>query len=224
MRWSFFSASPGQVIAPAARRLLSRRLRRRRRTSPWWGPFHFLAFLAAAAVAHATSVVPPTFPQLVSEAQVIARGTVTSVSSRWIDGPKGRVIETFVGFTVEKALKGNPGPTMTLQFLGGTVGQDSLRVAGMPQFKVGQHEILFVTGNGTQFCPLVRFGHGRYRIRTDAATHRRYMTRNDGAPLNSVNDVQAPERGVHAMTAPQTAMTPDDFEAQIATEVARHAR
>lgn len=210
-------------MAPSAQRLLSRRLRRRRATN-WWSPFHFLAFLAVAAVAHATSVVPPSFPELVSEAQVIARGTVTSVSSRWVDGPKGRVIETFVDFAVEKALKGSPGATMTLQFLGGTVGQDSLRVAGMPQFKPGEHEILFVTGNGTQFCPLVRFGHGRYRVRTDASTRRQYVTRNDGAPLASVADVQAPERNAHAMTAPQTAMTPDDFEAQIATEVARHGR
>lgn len=222
MRWPFHSASPAAVSTTSADRLLSRRLRRRRRSaSHWWSPFNFVAFLAAAVAAHATTVVPPSFPELVSEAQVIARGTVSSIESRWVEGPQGRLIETFVGFAVDQALKGNPGSTMTLQFLGGTVGQDTMRVSGMPEFKVGDREILFVTGNGTQFCPLVRFGHGRYHIHTDGTTHRPYVARNDGRPLTSVNDVQAPEHGATAATA-QNALTPDDFAAQVAAEVARH--
>jgi hypothetical protein len=226
MRRPFLSASLFSGFAAAAHRLLSRRLRRRRR-SGWADPFHFFAFLAAGVVAHATSVTPPSFSELVSEAQVIARGTVTSVSARWVDAPQGRMIKTFVDFTVEKRIKGNPAATMTLQFLGGTVGTDTMHVSGMPEFKVGQTDILFITGNGIQFCPLVRFGHGRYHVRTDAASHRKYVTRNDESPLASVADVKVPETDhpvAKAIRSAEAALSPDEFETQISDELAREKR
>lgn len=180
--------------------------------------------LGAAAGARATSVVPPSFPQLVAEADVIARGTVTAVAAHWVDGPQGRMIKTFVTFDVAKVLKGSPPNPLVLQFLGGTVGSDTLHVSDMPQFKVGETEILFVHGNGVQFCPLVRMMHGRYHVRTDAATDRKYITRDDDTPLTSVAGVQQPVGGrprAQAMRSDAGALSRDDFEAQIAAEVAR---
>jgi hypothetical protein len=137
------------------------------------------------------------------------------------------MIKTFVTFSVEKRLKGNPADTVTLEFLGGTVGTDTLHVSGMPEFKVGDHEIVFVQGNGVQFCPLVRFGHGRYHVHTDAQTRRRYITRNDESPLSSVNEVQLPA-DEHAIPGTRrgtstTALTPEDFETEISGEVTHHA-
>jgi hypothetical protein len=182
----------------------------------------FLGALFAALTAHATSVTPPTFSQLVSEADAIARATVSSVESHWVDGPQGRVIKTFVTFSVDKVLKGSPANPLTLEFLGGTVGTDVLHVAGMPEFTVGQHEIVFVQGNGLQFCPLVRFGHGRYHVRTDANSRRAYVTRNDESPLTATSDVQLPaeahESNSSATVSSASALTPEQFETAITAE------
>lgn len=220
MRWPFHSVSESEVSI-TAQRLRGRRRRRRERLSHL---YYSLVFLCGAVFARATSVTPPSFPELVSEAQVIAQGTVTSVASRRVDGPQGHVIKTFVDFAVEKSLKGNPPSTLTLEFLGGTVGTDTLHVGGMPEFKIGEREILFVQNNGTQFCPLVRFTHGRYRVHTDAASHRNFVARDDDTPLTSTSEVQLPENDMataRAAHAPATALSPDDFEAQISAEIAR---
>ncbi len=158
---------------------------------------------------------------------MIARGTVTSVTSQWVASSAGPVIKTFVAFKVEKQLKGAAADALTLEFLGGTVGPDTMHVSGMPEFKVGDTEILFVTGNGVQLCPLVRMMHGRYRVRTDNASHRKYVARDDDQPLTSVDDVQLPMEDHHTTQRarnPTDALTPDNFEAQVTTEVGRHGR
>lgn len=215
MRWPtlFKSAAPDCITT-------ANRLWRRRRRRARWAAFSLVA-LFGSGFAQATSVTPPSFPELVGEAQMIARGTVTGTEARWVEGAQGRTIKTFVTFAVEKVLKGNPGRSVTLEFLGGTVGRDTLHVGGMPEFKVGQHEILFVQGNGVQFCPLVRFAHGRYHVHTEAKSQREYVTRNDETPLTSTADVAAPvdDHGARAFASSAPALTPNDFETEIAREV-----
>lgn len=90
MHWPFslLSTQPGpEHAAPRLRR-------RRRRRNRWRAPYSLVAALFAALAAHATSVTPPSFPELVSESDLIARGTVTAVSSRWVDAAGSRVIKT----------------------------------------------------------------------------------------------------------------------------------
>ena len=81
--------------------------------------------------------------------------------------------------------------------------------------------------NGVQFCPLVRLTHGRYRIRTDAASRRSYVARDDETPVGSVDDVQLPadEHGIaKSLRRASSALAPEDFESQVAGEVARQNR
>src|SRR5215207_11195448 len=98
-----------------------------------------LLALAALPAARATSVVPPNFAELVGEADAIYRGRVTAVQPRRVERPDGNgsVIKTFVTFAVERVLKGADQKEVTLEFLGGTVGDDSMTVSGMPKFNVG---------------------------------------------------------------------------------------
>jgi hypothetical protein len=101
-----------------------------------------------------------------------------------------------------------------------------MRVAGMPQFTVGQTEILFVTGNGVQFCPLVAMMHGRYRVQTDAATGREYIARSDGVPLVSEHDVQLPQDGnpLERRLKPVSAgLSPAMFEQRIVDQLSPRA-
>lgn len=183
-----------------------------------------LTFLLIAASVRATTVVPPEFPDLVAEAEAIYRGRVTDVVARRVPNAAGnQFIKTFVTFSVERTLKGPEQREVVLEFLGGTLGDESLSVGGVPKFNPGEREILFVQKNGLQFCPLVRLGHGRYRVERDVATGRDYVSRENKAPLASVSDVQLPlaETPVRRRAAAANSLTAEDFEAQIRAEVDR---
>ena len=191
--------------------------------------FAFLLALLATPCARALSVVAPTFPELVAEADSIVRGEVTAVSCAYVDTPGGeRPIKTFVTFRVERTLKGTPPPaaTVTLIFLGGTVGPDSLEVSGPPTFKIGDREILFVARNGKTFCPLIGAGHGRYRVLRDAATQRDYVARENRTPLESTDEValslDAPLAAARLKSAAR-ALSPAAFEASVLSALANPA-
>ena len=150
----------------------------------------FVTVVIALALksAFGTSVIPPTFDQLVQQAQLIFEGTVLNVRSHWTGEGAQRHIASDVTFAVEEPIKGEPGTTYTLTMVGGTVGDETLQVADAPQFKRGDHDILFVENNGSQFIPLVGIMHGRYRIQQDE------VTTDDGKPLiQNGNVVRASE-------------------------------
>ena len=186
-----------------------------------------LALLAPAL--RATTVIPPSFPELVAKAEAIYRGKVTAVEARHVDRPDGsRVIKTFVTVAIDKVLKGAAQGAITLEFLGGRVGDDSLLITGMPKFTVGAEEFVFVQRNGVQFCPLVAVMHGRYRVLHDAAQGRDYVARDNRLPLTDLAEVGLPMtelpaqiRAATAASSVPRALTPAAFEAGVASEVQR---
>ena len=54
------------------------------------------------------------------------------------------------------------------QDCGGTIGETTMEVVGMPQFHEGQRSILFVSDDVKAVSPLVGFYHGRMRVEKDA--------------------------------------------------------
>jgi hypothetical protein len=184
-----------------------------------------ILFVVLLAMARATTVVPPDMTQLVDEADAIYRGRVTDVQARRVErADGGSVIKTFVTVAVDRVLKGAEVKETTLEFLGGTIGDETLEVGGMPQFTVGDRGIVFVQNNGQQFCPLVRLMHGRYRIQKDSASGREFVARDNGRPLKQAADVVLPmtEAAVTATPAEvANALTPEAFEAEIGTTLRR---
>lgn len=188
-----------------------------------------LALLIPAA--RATTVVPPSFMELVDEADAIYRGRVAKIEARRVDrgDGNGTVIKTFVTFGVERVLKGTTKEEVVLEFLGGTVGEDTLQVSGMPKFALGDREFVFVQKNGLQFCPLVGLGHGRYRVLRDAARGRDIVARDNGQPLTDTAEVALPlqeslppnVRAARAEAAISRAMTSAAFEEGVSTVLNR---
>jgi len=160
---------------------------------------------ALVSLALATTVIPPSFDDLVSRAEMIFQGTVTDVRSEWTGEGGQRHIASYVTFKVDDAIKGNPGPKLTLNLLGGTVGAETMEVTDAPKFKVGDRDILFVENNGTQFVPLVGIMHGRFHVQKDE-NGRDVVLTNDGAPLTDVNQLG---KGKHAATAGRALSTRD---------------
>src|ERR1700730_8050364 len=132
-----------------------------------------LIFLGLAfARCSATTVMTPTFEQLVKQAELIFQGTVTDARSVWEGEGGQRHIETYVTFHVEDSVKGQPGPSYTIRMLGGTVGDETMEVTDTPKFEIGDREILFVEHNNEQFVPLVGINHGRFHVQHDDQTGR----------------------------------------------------
>lgn len=156
----------------------------------------FLTCLALSAPlgAPAMTVVPPTFSKLVDHATQILRVEVVGSSSRWDTSAAGRMIHTYVQCSIQRTLKGDTASSITLMFLGGTVGDDHIEVPGLPKLEVGHTYILFVAGNGQMFCPIVAGAHGTYPIITDDATKAQTVLRANLQPLVSVDDVSRPLR------------------------------
>src|SRR5882757_4326950 len=125
------------------------------------------ALLFAPGILPALSVLPVDFNNLVDDADSIFQGEVLSVRSDWTGLGENRHIATFVQFRVTRAFKGNAPNPQTLEIFGGTVGTESMKVPGLPEFQVGKMELLFVRNNGKEFCPLVGVFHSRFRIEKD---------------------------------------------------------
>jgi hypothetical protein len=165
---------------------------------------------------HATTVIPPTFDQLVSDAEFIFEGTVTESRSEWTGAGADRHIMTHVTFQIEDSIKGAPGKSYTIQVLGGTVGDETMEVSDAPRFKIGNRDILFVEHNGTQFIPLVGIMHGRFHVQTDAAG-RDVVAKDNGAFLADVAKLGQDERA--AVTG--TALSAADFKSAIRQKLAK---
>src|SRR5436305_2540011 len=144
-----------------------------------------LTCLAALHASQATTVIPPTFDELVDQAEVIFQGDVTDVQSQWVGEGAQRHIVSYVTFKVDEALKGSPGQSYTIRMLGGTVDGETMAVSDAPKFKAGDKEILFVQNNGSQFIPLVGIMHGRFHVQRDQSGQE-VVTNNEGEPMRNV--------------------------------------
>jgi hypothetical protein len=123
-------------------------------------------FCTWSSAVYATSAVEVTFTDLVTQADVIAVGTVTEIREQWDTEKKTPL--TLVTFSNLTTVKGSPGSSFTLEFLGGKMPNGLVMVvAGVPQFRVGEKAVVFSAGNHQDFCPLVGIWQGLLRVATD---------------------------------------------------------
>ena len=64
--------------------------------------------IVSVAPVLATTVIPPTFDELVGRAEVIFQGSVTEVQSKWVGEGAQRHIVSYITFNVEDTIKGAP--------------------------------------------------------------------------------------------------------------------
>ena len=144
--------------------------------------------------------------------------------SEWRGEGAKRHIVTLVKARVLNRVVGAPPQFVELEFLGGRIGGRSMIVTDQPEFVPGDHDLLFVTGNGRQVCPLVSMMYGRYPVVTDPAdATRAVVAREDGSALQSTDDVNRPlqahrepgQRQRAAAVGAAPAMQVEEFEGRI---------
>lgn len=167
--------------------------------------FVLAAIVALIPVGQATTVIAPTFDELVDQAEVIFQGNVTDVKSMWAGEGGQRHIVSFVTFQIEDGLKGNPGQSYTIRMLGGTVDGETMEISDAPKFAVGDKDILFVQNNGSQFIPLVGIMHGRFHVQHDQAGRDSVLT-NEGEEVNDLTQFKASVRSKVSSSAEEHAI------------------
>ncbi len=179
-----------------------------------------LVTLAAVQPAFATVTVPLRFETLVGDASTIFRGEVVDVRSEWRQLRGEQVIVTQVRFRVERVLKGSAPVMATLEILGGSIGETTMTVPGMPQFALGDRDLLCFDRTSTLF-PVLGASQGRFRILTDRSGRDRVVF-SDGRPIGGV--AQIGRAAVVMSATPIAPMTLSTFESTIDEEVARARR
>jgi hypothetical protein len=142
-----------------------------------------IGVLLLTQTASLTTVVPLTFDQLVQQADAVFIGEVVDVRSSWNETRDGRSIVTQVTFDVTRVLKGTRGLRTQLTFQGGRIGDVTQEVSGMPTFRIGDRDVLFVSPDRNAVSPIVGFWQGRFRIIRDAATGEAQVRSHDGSAI-----------------------------------------
>ena len=171
------------------------------------------------ATTRATTVIPPTFDQLVTDAEMIFEGTVTATRSEWAGEGAGRHIVTYVTFKIEDAIKGAPGADYTIRMFGGTVDGHTMEATDTPRFKVGDRDILFVEHNGSQFVPLVGIMHGRFHVQQDEVNGSEIVAKDNGARMSDTTKLGTDE----AAASSGQALSKAEFKAAIRQKLAEKA-
>ena len=171
------------------------------------------AVCVAAAAVRASVVAPMTFDALVGSADVVFRGTVVHVEPFWTATPSGRAIVTRVTFRVDRPLKGAASHEVALEFLGGRIDDVALQVSGVPQFEVGQVDVICARMGEPRVSPIVGFNQGRFRVNRERTSGRQFVTLHDGWALSSVAEIG--KARVRSSATPLASLTLDVFEQSI---------
>ena len=183
-----------------------------------------LCAVLAFSVARATTVIPPTFDQLVSQAELIFQGTVADVASQWTGEGSQRHIVTFVTVKIDEQIKGDAGATYTIRMLGGTVGDQTMEVTDSPKFVRGDRDILFVENNGRQFVPLVGIMHGRFHVQHDDRTGREIVSNDHGGAVSDLAKLGKEDAAAHSDSASEAPLSTADFKAAIRAKLGLSAK
>ncbi|MBV9999031.1 MAG: hypothetical protein JO015_07950 [Verrucomicrobia bacterium] len=161
-----------------------------------------LAGLIFAGQAMASLARTMSLEQICKSAEIIADVTVQNVQSYWATPAGTKAIRTRVSFLVLKSIKGNPGGSLTLDFLGGEIDGRGLKVPDVPQFSPGERYILFCAGPGKALvCPVLGLTQGAMRVVHDNESNVDRVYRHWGQPVNGTEKF---ETRVPAMTGVTT--------------------
>lgn len=128
----------------------------------------FSALAAQTSVATTTSNSTGIDTQnLLSQADLVFTGKVVDVQYK---DSTDSLPFTFVTYDIGETIAGRAdGSQVTLRFLGGRQQKGDevryLKVSELPEFRVGDSDVVFAQRAGSSICPLVQCGEGRFRNR-----------------------------------------------------------
>jgi hypothetical protein len=129
----------------------------------------FCLILAIYSSSFATTVVRLTLDDMVKKAHEIVQGSVRSSQTRW--SPDHRIILTITTIDIQETIKGQPSKTIELTTIGGTIGDLTLVVPGMPSFETGEDAVIFIENVGA-VKTVVGLNQGKFSVRNGDVANR----------------------------------------------------
>ncbi|MGA8025138.1 MAG: hypothetical protein WB990_19370 [Candidatus Acidiferrales bacterium] len=128
-----------------------------------------IAVLLAATFCQATTLERMSLAKMAQTAPLVIRARCLANSTAWDAGE----IWTFTSFAIEESWKGAPpgaAAQITVRLLGGSVGNLTSTVSGVPRFHPGEDVILFLEPTSRGDFSIVSWVQGTFRIRRDPGT------------------------------------------------------
>jgi hypothetical protein len=123
--------------------------------------------LQAVAAPAPTSTTSIETEKLLSQADLVFTGKVVDVQYK---DSTDAIPFTFVTYEIGETIAGRAdGSQVTLRFMGGRQQKGEvtrfLKVSELPEFRVGDSDVVFARKNGSSICPVVSCAEGRFRNR-----------------------------------------------------------
>jgi hypothetical protein len=133
--------------------------------------------LLLSTITQATTVERLTLDGLVKKSSRIVIGKVRNSRTYW--SSNGKLILTNYTIDVQETIKGPAAPTVELTTIGGTIGDLTLHVAGMPVFARDENAVVFVESTGA-YSTVVGLGQGKFTVVGDEVS-------------NNISDLEFPD-------------------------------
>jgi hypothetical protein len=104
-----------------------------------------------------------------------------------------------------------------LELIGGTIGEVTLSVSDVPQFRHGDRDILFVNTTNRPISPVVGIAHGRFRVIRDTARGVDVVRTYSGAPIRGLSALST-LGGTPLLTSPELSL--EQFADEISRRIA----
>ena len=137
--------------------------------------FSFALILISACLVQATTVQRLSLEDMTKKSNSIVLGRVRASRVYW----SGNVILTTTTINVTETIKGQVSRDIEVTTVGGTVGDTTLHVSGMPAFQSGEDAVVFVEKSGV-FSTVVGLAQGKFTV-------------DNGEVANTVTDLQFPD-------------------------------
>ncbi len=178
----------------------------------------FLAALSAYSVprADATIIIKKTLTQLAAESERIVEGKVVERTAAYAPGTG--IIFTHYRLRIARNLKGKAVESLVVSEVGGTVGDITQRVAGMPQYALGETVLLMLKKDALGHWRTHGLSQGAFRMNWNPAA-KDWVIRLD----RGLAHVWSKEVPKDLRSATDTVAL-DDFEDVVADLVAKGAK
>ena len=157
-------------------------------------------FLIPISYGHAASVRQVTMDEMLQQCQFVFEGKVSALEA---EENSQKRIHTYVTFEIQDIIKGEySSDTITLSFLGGTVGDVTMGVSDMNVPQVGERGIYFVESlEKSQVHPLYGWSQGHFLVQPDDTGTDRVMTSSEQPVTGVMKDMSIEQMNSSQETA-----------------------
>ena len=157
-------------------------------------------FLIPISYGHAASVRQVSMDEMLQQCQFVFEGKVSALEA---EENSQKRIHTYVTFEIQDIIKGEySSDTITLSFLGGTVGDVTMGVSDMNVPQVGERGIYFVESlEKSQVHPLYGWSQGHFLVQPDDTGTDRVMTSSEQPVTGVMKDMSIEQMNSSQETA-----------------------